>query len=133
MIAQPSPLSVVDESKINHIRQNKPHYIADDLKQLFGVPKEATYKILLVRGVFKWLSVRRGIIRLKDEWKKQISQTLEALHETKGSMSLQHRTWYLRGYLAAKNEDRQAIRDLCHSPRWQAPDNDKDARRWLES
>ena len=132
MKTQPSPLSV-SESNIDHFRQNKPHHIADDLEQIFGVPKDATYKILLSRGVFKWLSVRRDLIKLKDEWKREITTTLEALHSCKGDMSLQHRTWYLRGYLAAKNEDREAIRDLCHSSRYQAPDNDPEARRWLDT
>jgi len=132
MKTQPSPLSV-SESNIDHFRQNKPHYIADDLEQIFGVPKDATYKILLSRGVFKWLSVRRDLIKLKDEWKREIADVLEALRACKGNMSLQHRTWFLRGYLAAKNEDRQAIRGLCHSSRYQAPDNDPEARRWLDA
>ncbi len=131
MKTQPSPLSV-SESNIDHFRQNKPTYVARDMEELFGVPRDVTYKILLARGVFKWLSVRRELIRLKDSWKQQITDVITALHGFKGDTSLQHRTWYLRGYLKAKNEDRQAIRALCHSPRWQAPDNDKEARMWME-
>lgn len=132
MKTQPSPLSV-SKSTIDHYRQNKPHYIADDMEQLFGVPKDATYKILLSRGVFKWLSVRRDLIKLKDEWKREITDVLEALHACKGNMSLQHRTWFLRGFLDARQKDRKALRALCHSSRFQAPDNDPEARRWLDA
>lgn len=127
-----NPLAVCKEN-INHLRQNKPTYVAKDMEELFGVPRHATYKILLARGVFKWLSVRRDLIRLKDAMKKQITDTIEFLSCCKGHMDLQHRTWYLRGYLAAKNEDRQVIKTLCHSSRWQAPDHDPFAQRWLKS
>ena len=40
--------------------------------EIFNVPKEITHSILLARGVYKWLGVRRSLIKLKNIWKERI-------------------------------------------------------------
>lgn len=113
------------------IRQNKPTLIARDL-ELYGVSREATYAILLGRGAFKWLAVRRKLIRLKDIWKGRVRMTIDAIHRAKDEHdSVRHAYW--KGYLKAYEEARAEVRELCHSSRFVAPDNDQYAQAWLES
>lgn len=112
-----------------HIEQNKPSLVAEDL-EAFGVPAHITHSILLARGVYKWLSVRRHIIKLKNVWKARIVETLAKLKEAKRSRN-DYEVGYLRGYLKAYEECRGAVRALCHSERWQAPDFDRKAQAHL--
>ena len=113
------------------IRQNKPSLVARDLEEL-GVPREMTHTILLARGVYKWLAVRRDLIKLKDTWKGRVSNALDAIRQAKAEHNhgdLQ----YWRGYLKAYEEARGEVRALCHSERWRAPDFDEEAQRFLVS
>jgi hypothetical protein len=107
-----------------NIRQNKPHYVAQDLEQ-YGVPRDVTYKVLVARGVFKWLSVRRDLIKLKNVWKARLSEAYRLQHE-------EQRTEYRKGYIAAYEEARREVRALCHSERWRAPDFDSEAQAFLK-
>lgn len=111
------------------IKQNKPKYIARDLL-LFGVPKEVTYAILLARGVFKWLAVRRKLIKIKNKWKEQITEIQEDTHKRRKTAGLRYLS-YQKGYMAALAKCREDIRRLCHSARWQAPDYDEEAIQFL--
>lgn len=111
------------------IEQNKPSLVAKDLLA-FGVPPEVTHNVLLGRGVYKWLSVRRQIIKLKNVWKGRIAETLAKLKEAKRSHN-DYEVGYLRGYLRAYEECRGEVRALCHSDRWQAPDFDSQAQAHL--
>jgi len=113
-----------------NIKQNKPSYIARDF-EMFGIPREITHTILLARGVYKWLAVRRKLVRLKNEWKERIKATIQDIMATKKSGD-SYKLGYLRGYLKAYEEARKEIRALCHSDRLQAPDFDKEAREFLE-
>ena len=110
-------------------RQNKPSLVAQDLCQ-YGVSEETVYDVLLRRGIFKWLAVRRKLIRLKDKWRKEITWTIENIRLAKKQGSREALYWH-RGYLKALEDCRKAIRELCHSDRWQAPDNDKKAQEFL--
>ena len=101
-------------------RQNRPILIARDLEQ-YGVPKEVTMEILLKRGVFKWLAVRRQLIKLKNKWKEEIRELNRKKTERE------------KGYLEALIKCREEIRRLCHSERLQAPDNDRYAIRFIEA
>lgn len=134
----------VRKSNIWSFAQNKPTLIAKDMYDLFDVPYRATYAILLARGVFKWLSVRRDIIKMKDRWKVEINETLTRIIRLKFRVTIvgidEHERRkrslelaYQRGYLAALTACRQDVRRLCHSERWQAPDFDKEANRFLAS
>ncbi len=116
----------MDARSIENERQNKPTLIVRDLAA-FDVPPDAAYEILLRRGVFKWLSARRRIIRLKDDIKREVTLSLV---RQRGAVDGNDKA-FERGYRKAKEEDRASIRAICHSPRWQAPDFDRDARRWL--
>ena len=120
---------LLTKNNIWNIRQNKPSLIARDL-ELFGVPQEVTHKVLLARGVYKWLSVRRQIITLKNIWKDRINITLDNLRNLSGDRD-KYKRGYLRGYLKAYEECRGEIRSLCHSERWQAPDFDREANKFL--
>ena len=113
-----------------NIEQNKPSLVVKDLQE-FGVPAEVTHGVLLARGVYKWLAVRRKLIKLKNVWKDRIRETLVGMASAKAEKK-QYQVTYLRGYLRAYEECRGEGRALCHSPRWQAPDFDKGARKFLE-
>jgi hypothetical protein len=111
--------------EIDQMAQNKPSYIVDDLAHIAS-SEDRVYWVLLRRGVFKWLAVRRRLIRLKDEWKRRAKDAAASRQEATGAQ-----VNYWKGYIAALNECRAEVRALCHSPRVQVPDHDSRARRWL--
>ncbi|MGB9791333.1 MAG: hypothetical protein ACPLTR_02000 [Thermacetogeniaceae bacterium] len=111
-------------------KQNKPTLIAKDLIA-YGVPEDVTYRVLLERGVFKWLAVRRDLIKAKDRWKQAITETIQKIREAKKD-GRQGDLMYLRGYLKALEMCRNEVRSMCKSERWRAPDFDKGAREFLE-
>ena len=104
--------------------QNKPTLIVRDLEKY--APADAVYESLLRRGVFKWLSVRRQLIALKNVWRERVTRSIEQ------QKAEPRRKQWLRGYRAGIEECRAEVRALCHSSRWQAPDFDRHAVRWLE-
>lgn len=113
-----------------NIRQNKPTLIVRDLKE-YDVPADIAYSILLGRGVFKWLAVRRDLIKLKNIWKERVTATIARIHTAKREHD-QVQLAYQRGYLKAYEECRSEVRALCHSERFRAPDFDRSAQRFLE-
>lgn len=117
--------------QIWNIRQNRPTLVAHDL-QHYGVPTSVSYSILLGRGVFKWLSVRRDLIKIKDIWKKRVTASIEGIREAKRDRDYE-RLVFLRGYLKAYEEARAEVRALCHSSRFRAPDFDREAQKFLFS
>jgi hypothetical protein len=103
--------------------QNKPSLIVEDIIAKYpNVDRDFLYETLLKRGVFKWLSVRRDLIRLKNSWKSII-----AAHNYK------KKDRRLRGSMNRLIECREQVRKLCHSERWASPDNDSRAKKWLEN
>ncbi len=100
--------------------QNKPSLIVKDIVAKYpDVNPGFIYEVLLKRGVFKWLHVRRELIKLKSVWKIEIR-------------ILNHRkTPKEKGYYKALLKCRAEIRQLCHSDRWVAPDFDSKAKRFL--
>lgn len=107
--------------------QNKPTLVVRDLEHY--VDSDTVYESLLRRGVFKWLSARRKIIKLKNALKGRIAWTHTACD---GRQNAYYRQW-LRGYRAGLEEARNEIRKICHGDRWEAPDFDKHAKAWLDS
>jgi hypothetical protein len=130
--------------------------IVDDLAPYVGA--DVVYKVLLRRGVFKWLAVRRHLIRYKNCWRhestqmqKRIRETKRDIHAVRGELDkvredgdtwmMQFAEWrlrykqrelaYTRGYLAALEKMRAEVDDLCHYPRWTVQDNDRRALKWL--
>jgi hypothetical protein len=120
----------MDRSNIWMIEQNKPSLVADDLV-IYDVPRNVVHTILLARGVYKWLSVRRKLIKLKDGWKTRVSIESEEIKKAKKDGG-GYEFWYHKGYLKALEDCRRDVRELCHSDRWQAPDFDEESRRFLE-
>ena len=110
-----------NESTIWNFAQNKPTLIVQDIITKYpNVESDFIYKVLLQRGVFKWLSVRRDLIKLKDEIRKEITKL-------NGKKTIEE-----KGYYKALIKVRQDIRKLCHSSRWRAPDFDKSANEFLK-
>lgn len=125
------PLAVSRETVWTY-QQNRPSLLMKDFEKL-GIPKKTTLRILLARGVCKWLAARRDIIKLKDQWLVDVRLAMTRLrdhkrrqHNQKDRASLM---WW-RGYLYAMSKCRQEVREICHSERWRVPDFDGPA--WHE-
>lgn len=119
---------LMNEKTIWHERQNKPSLIVQDLRRWnCWLSRDKIYEILLKRGVFKWFAVRRQLIKLKNTWKTRVTESIarqkQAAHNSTRA--------YERGYRDGVQECRAEVRALCHSSRWQAPDNDRKAQDWL--
>jgi len=102
---------------IENMRQNHPELVVRDLARL-GVPEEQSRHILKMRGINKWLCVRRLLIQLKNRWKGDITvaqKTIEThrAHPNLSDCSIE----YVRGWLAATEQHRAQVRALCHSDR----------------
>jgi len=114
-----------------NIKQNKPTLVANDFEKL-GIPKSITYSILLARGVFKWLSARRDLIKLKDLWRDELTclyRNIENKEIKRGTPEY----YQAIGRIKAFEECRSQIRTICHSERWIAPDFDSQAQKFLLS
>jgi len=109
---------------IDNFKQNKPILIAQDMKELFGVPTEDTLKILLARGVLKWLGVREQLIGYKDELRKELTKTMEESREAKKKGDW-NRHQQLKGKIKTLTEVRKSLRKMCHMPRWSLPFKDR--------
>ena len=102
-------------------KQNKPTLIVKDIVEKYpNVDPDFVYEILLKRGAFKWFSVRRDLIKLKDFWRKEVRK----LNRKKTAEE--------KGYYKALLLCRAQIRELCHSARFRAPDFDKKANQFLD-
>jgi len=100
--------------------QNKPTLIVRDITERYPeVDPMFVYEVLLKRGVFKWLSVRRDLIKLKNTWQSQVAE----LNRKK--------TKEEKGFYKALIMCRKQVRDLCHSERFRAPDFDRHAKEYL--
>ena len=125
----PGPVPARRVSLCNE-RQNRPVLVARDLAA-WGVPEAAVMEVLLRRGVFKWLAVRRHLIRLKHQWKAELAYLNKSLALSKGYRDLRH----LRGRWRLEHRMLQRcygqVQQLCKGPRAQAPDNDRQAVRFL--
>lgn len=114
--------------------QNKPSLIAKDLEK-YGVPNYITYSILIARGVFKWLGVRRLLIKLKHTWKDELVELHKELVTLRAVSNpphhVQQRIAEIRGEIKTYERCRKEVRALCHSERWTCPDFDAEARNYL--
>lgn len=124
-------VNLLTPQRIWCIRQNKPRHIVRDLAE-WGVPEGVAHNILLARGVYKWLSVRRRLIKLKNTWKENIKYSHEMTRAAKRIQDKELQEFW-RGYRKGMEECRADVRNLCHSERWQAQDDDAEAQRHLAS
>ena len=125
----------VNPNNIWSYKQNKPSLIAMDMAEIYNVPFEGTLKILMARGVFKWLAVRRDLIRLKNDWKGHIRFCQDDIKVWKDKLNndnllkeeriYQYNYGYTRGKLEAYTKCRNEVRTLCHGERWTVPDFEK--------
>jgi len=97
---------------INNFRQNSPELIIRDAQILLRLNQEeceTLRKILLARGVNKWLKARRDIIKLKNDTRDEIKDLMKIyekwnpVHKTKIKM--------LTNFLGK-------VRSICHQKRW---------------
>lgn len=93
--------------------QNRMRLVLRDMER-FGVPQEITRRVLLARGVYKWMSCRRDIIKLKDNLKVEI----RGLHELSRVIPRGRERDMLMARLHALEEVRAELRGICHSERW---------------
>lgn len=108
------------KQNIWNFAQNKPSLVVSDIcKQYPDVDPKFVYEVLLKRGIFKWLAVRRDLIKLKNIWRTKVTE----LNRKKTHKEV--------GYLKALEDCRKDIRGLCHSERWRAPDFDSGANNYL--
>lgn len=126
----------VSPDNIWQFAQNKPSRVCRDL-EAYGISPRITARVLVARGVTKWLAVRRDLIRYKNRLKAQI-QELYQRHEPRtrarssGGQEPNPAYWYARGRREAFEECRKEIRAMCHSQRWRWPDHDPRFRRLLD-
>ncbi len=121
MIKQEEPIHV-NYNNIWMFEQNKPSLVVKDIiKKYPDVDPDFIYEVLLKRGIFKWLAVRRDIIKLKNDMKKEIRD-----------LNRKKNIWE-KGYFHGIIKYRKIIRCLCHSERWRAPDFDNKAINFLNS
>lgn len=116
----------MDKNSIWCEEQNKPSLIVKDLEGY--VSANIIYTSLLRRGVFKWLSARRKVIRLKNIWKDRVTESLSRQKLSSGPT-----VNYWRGYRKGVEQCRKELRAICHGPRWEAPDFDTKAQEWLQT
>jgi len=124
------PFHMLTPSRIAMLKQNKPSLIVSDFER-FGIPKIVSYGILLGRGVFKWLAVRRYLIIIKCHWKSRVRELQEAIRIDKANGG--QRCLYLRGKLAGYEECRKELRWALNTKRWNAPFTDKGANDYLRA
>lgn len=137
--------SRMDANSIWQVAQNRPSQVVDDLAAY--VNADVVYETLLKRGIFKWLAVRRTLITTKNIWRDRVTRSIErqrklmedqhALRSSTSRFDQKLRAKMLRqaaeerGYRRGIEQCRAEVRAMCHSARWQAPDNDRAAQKWL--
>ena len=104
----------MNNQDINNMRQNHPALVVRDLESYCDA--EVVKKVLLMRGINKWLYVRRLLIQLKHRWKDRID-SLESEAQAAKERKDYRKYLKLKGRRAELIECRQQIRALCHSPR----------------
>lgn len=112
------------EKNIWNFAQNKPSLVVDDIVARYPeVDRDFLYEVLLRRGVFKWFAVRRYLIKLKDKLKMW----------DVGFNDMGKKNKWQKGRHAMLIYIKEDIRRLCHSERWNCPDNDSRAKLWLRN
>lgn len=105
--------SKVSPNNIWEYPQNRLRLVLRDFESL-GIPQETTRKILLARGVYKWMACRLDIIHLKDELKAEI----RGLYEISRQLPNGNLKKITLERVHALEEVRAKLRSICHSDRW---------------
>jgi len=137
-------MSKVTEHNIAQYKQNRIKLVVKDLSHY--APEEAIRKVLLKRGINKWLYCRKRFIGLKNELKDEVtfilaemqiikaerrdlSKQLKADTASKDQKILKKELYKLCkkydklvGRLNATSTIKENIRSVCHLSRWQFPE-----------
>jgi len=138
---------MISREQINSVKQNKTRLIVDDVVNFLKTYepggaevdeekiREKIQEILLARGVYKWMAVRRDLIKFLDVLKSVEHLALISLIVKKGFAKggvggkkyaiYRHES---RGFLKAVRVIKKSLRDMTRSARLRAPDNDRDAQ-----
>ena len=122
---------LVTPTNIPAYPQNRVELIVNDIAKL-GVEPIAVQRVLMARGVNKWLEARRAIIGLKHSLKGRVTETIDYIVATKRQKARPgehgttrreclNRLYFARGYLKAIEEIRARLRAICRMHRWQLP------------
>jgi hypothetical protein len=123
---------LIDEKNIWQFKQNKPTLIVKDIKEKYPeIDEDFIYHVLLKRGVFKWLAVRRDLIKLKSLWLGMIPELIKCKKHYKYWNEFRDYS-EAKGYQKCLEKCIKEIRKLCHSDRFRSPDFDRGANRYLE-
>ena len=133
----------ISKHNIAQYKQNRISLVVKDLSHY--VPEEAVRKVMLKRGINKWLYCRKKFIGLKNELKHEVTKILDEMHETKKERKLlsrmlkntkseEYKKTYKRdlyklcqkydklvGRLEATSAIKEQIRSICKLSRWQFP------------
>ena len=71
----------ITQHNINQYKQNRISLIVKDLE--YYVPEEVVRKVMLKRGINKWLYCRKKFIELKNDLKFEVTQILKEMKEVK--------------------------------------------------
>ena len=71
----------ITKSNIDQYKQNRISLVVKDLE--YFVPEEVVRKVLLKRGINKWLYCRKKFIELKDDLKIETTKILKEMGEVK--------------------------------------------------
>lgn len=138
-------IKMINNKTINNFKQNRATYVVDDIMEKvktkgYDITREDLYEILLKRGIFKWLKVRKYIINFKEILKKAVTDLTLYNIDNKSyfksklsTMSPTEKYWYTRGKIEAYIGCRKNLRLFCHSTRWTAANDDKKAAEFLRS
>ena len=134
----------ITKHNINQYKQNKISLVVKDLE--YYVPEEIIRKVMLKRGINKWLYCRKKFIELKTDLKFEVVKILEEMKYVKAlkkdislklgrsttdshKVELKRRLYKLCkhydklvGQLKATSEIKEQIRAICHLSRWQFPE-----------
>jgi len=145
-------------SKLDNLKQNKPSYVVEDLLRdcpSMTVDADDIHRVLLQRGVYKWLACREQMITLKETLRKRLRSLCEVQTEErrfrkliynallsatgvaqgarlrkimrKLTRNINKRSGEIRGLVSVY----QGMRKIFHGPRDQAPTRDKGAQQFL--
>ncbi len=112
-----NPLQV-NPCNVAQFRQNLARLVVRDAREILGLDDQQASmvaKILVARGVTKWLNCRKLLLHAKDTWKRQIVNLNTQLTQKNLSPLTRER---LRGRLSELVRCREEVRTICKTNRW---------------
>ena len=107
-----------------NFRQNHPELVVRDLRDYLGLDEAAcafVRRVLLARGVNKWLKVRRDLIAYKKQLKHELKATDAERLASKGTPRYRELTERLKLLQRVRGD----LKALCMTDRWQVWPHDR--------